>query len=220
MIIVLNVILLAKLIFFSFSLYLIQATFFITYVLTSGWASLSSEIVQLFPLAFNLIKKHICRTKVDSDSIPSFPYHTEVPRVALFGLIGFVCSILAPLILPFLLVYFSLGYIVYKNQVISSWWHLCKSMLVETFIVGYFHFADYECLLFQVWNVGSDVAYCAQHCNIFSGPCSNNSPGCIWYKGFTCCFGVHHTTCDHNSTFQCLLQTAILSNIQECFCSG
>ncbi|KMZ75449.1 hypothetical protein ZOSMA_114G00460 [Zostera marina] len=96
-----------------------QATFFITYVLTSGWASLSSEIVQLFPLAFNLIKKHIFRTKVDADSIPSFPYHTEVPRVVLFGLIGFVCSILAPLILPFLLVYFSLGYIVYKNQIVN-----------------------------------------------------------------------------------------------------
>lgn len=116
------------------SLYLIQATFFITYVLTSGWASLSSEIVQLFPLAFNLIKKHIFRTKVDADSIPSFPYHTEVPRVVLFGLIGFVCSILAPLILPFLLVYFSLGYIVYKNQVFifflvtSMEIHVCRNI--------------------------------------------------------------------------------------------
>lgn len=96
-----------------------QATFFITYVLTSGWASLSSEVMQLFGLIWNFIKRHILRWKDDPASVPTFPYHTEVPRVLLFGLLGFTCSILAPLILPFLLVYFFLGYVVYRNQIVN-----------------------------------------------------------------------------------------------------
>ncbi|MCD7472003.1 hypothetical protein HAX54_012825 [Datura stramonium] len=49
----------------------------------------------------------------------TFPYHTEVPRILLFGLFGFVYSTLSPLILPFLLVYFSLAYLVYRNQILN-----------------------------------------------------------------------------------------------------
>ena len=94
-----------------------QATFFTTYVLTSGWASLSSEVMQLFGLIWNFVRKYILRMKEDSDFILSFPYHTELPKVLLFGLLGFTCSVLAPLILPFLLLYFFLAYIVYQNQV-------------------------------------------------------------------------------------------------------
>jgi hypothetical protein len=94
-----------------------QATFFTTYVLTSGWASLSSELMQLFGLIWTFVRKYILRKKEDSDLIFSFPYHTELPKVLLFGLLGFTCSVLAPLILPFLLIYFFLAYVVYRNQV-------------------------------------------------------------------------------------------------------
>ncbi|XP_044510781.1 CSC1-like protein RXW8 isoform X2 [Mangifera indica] len=97
-----------------------QATFFMTYVLTSGWASLSVEIMQPFLLLCNILKKFILQMKEDPpDCTLSFPYHTEVPRVLLFGLIGFVCSILAPLILPLLLIYFVLAYFIYRNQIIN-----------------------------------------------------------------------------------------------------
>ncbi|XP_015575719.2 CSC1-like protein RXW8 isoform X2 [Ricinus communis] len=97
-----------------------QASFFMTYVLTSGWAGLACEVMQLFPLSCNMIKKFILRNDKDSsDDLMTFPYHTEVPRVLLFGLIGFTCSIMAPLILPFLLVYFSLAYLVYRNQILN-----------------------------------------------------------------------------------------------------
>ncbi|KAM0949933.1 putative calcium-dependent channel, 7TM region phosphate [Dioscorea sansibarensis] len=96
-----------------------QATFFITYVLTSGWVSLASEVLQLFALVYNAIRKYIFRVKDDPNSVPSFPYHTEVPKLLLFGLLGFTCSILAPLILPFLLFYFFFGYVVYRNQIIN-----------------------------------------------------------------------------------------------------
>lgn len=93
-----------------------------TYVLTSGWASLSCELIQPFPLLYNSFYRFILRNKDDSSyGSYTFPYHTEVPRVLLFGLLGFTCSVLAPLILPFLLVYFFLAYLVYRNQVSISY---------------------------------------------------------------------------------------------------
>ncbi|KAL3840515.1 hypothetical protein ACJIZ3_025106 [Penstemon smallii] len=96
------------------------ATFFITYVLTSGWASLSCELIQPFALICNLFYRYILRNKDYSTyGTYTFPYHTEVPRVLLFGLLGFTCSVLAPLILPFLLVYFVLAYLVYRNQILN-----------------------------------------------------------------------------------------------------
>ncbi|KAL6846883.1 hypothetical protein ACP4OV_022736 [Aristida adscensionis] len=122
-----------------------QATFFITYVLTSGWASLSSELMQLFGLIWNFIRKYILRMKEDTEFVPSFPYHTEVPKVMLFGLLGFTCSVLAPLILPFLLVYFFLGYVVYRNQLLNVYrtrydtgglyWPIAHNMVIFSLVL-------------------------------------------------------------------------------------
>ncbi|WVZ60085.1 hypothetical protein U9M48_010151 [Paspalum notatum var. saurae] len=97
----------------------VQATFFTTYVLTSGWASLSSELMQLFGLTWIFVRRYLLRMKEDSDLLYSFPYHTEVPKVLLFGLLGFTCSALAPMILPFLVLYFCLGYVIYRNQFLN-----------------------------------------------------------------------------------------------------
>lgn len=96
---------------------ILQATFFITYVLT-GWVGLCSEIMQIFALIYTFVRRYICQLDDDPQLVPTFPYHTEIPKVLLYSLLGFTCSILAPLILPFLLVYFCLGYVVYRNQVI------------------------------------------------------------------------------------------------------
>ncbi|XP_047322056.1 CSC1-like protein RXW8 isoform X2 [Impatiens glandulifera] len=105
-----------------------QATFFTTYVLTSGWASVSSELMQPFALICNFVMRHILRHKDDPSYGPyTFPYHTEIPRVLLFGLLGFTLSILAPLILPFLLVYFFLAYLIYRNQIMNVYVHTYQS---------------------------------------------------------------------------------------------
>ncbi|XP_058221356.1 CSC1-like protein RXW8 isoform X1 [Rhododendron vialii] len=97
-----------------------QATFFMTYVLTSGWASLASEIMQPYALLCNFVYKYILRKKDEpSNGTLSFPYHTEIPRVLLFGFLGFTYSLMAPLILPFLLVYFFLASLVYRNQILN-----------------------------------------------------------------------------------------------------
>ncbi|KAK6937939.1 CSC1/OSCA1-like, 7TM region [Dillenia turbinata] len=97
-----------------------QATFFMTYVLTSGWTSLSFEIMQVFSLLSNLFSRYILKRKDEtSGSTLSFPYHTEIPKLLVFGLLGFTCSVMAPLILPLLLVYFFLAYLVYRNQFLN-----------------------------------------------------------------------------------------------------
>lgn len=96
-----------------------QATFFITYVLTSGWTGLSLEIARLFPLIKNFFIRLFSNVSEDVDCAPLFPYHRDIPKVLLFGLLGFTYSLLAPLIMPFLLVYFSVGYIFYRNQMLK-----------------------------------------------------------------------------------------------------
>ncbi|CAL4905578.1 unnamed protein product [Urochloa decumbens] len=57
--------------------------------------------------------------KRDDSKAPSMPYHSEIPRILLFGLIGVTYFIVAPLILPFVLVYFCLGYFIFRNQLFN-----------------------------------------------------------------------------------------------------
>lgn len=106
---------------------LVQASFFIAYVVTFGWTNIASELFQLIPLLYNYIKV-IFYGDSDTDDFeaPSIPYHSEIPRILFFDLLGVTYFILAPLILPFLLVYFCLGYIIYRNQV-------CKLFLFSSF---------------------------------------------------------------------------------------
>ncbi|KAF3559018.1 hypothetical protein F2Q69_00013113, partial [Brassica cretica] len=96
-----------------------QAGFFTTYCFTSGWASLACEIMQPMALIWNLAAKAVSTNKDESYETLRFPYHTEIPRLLLFGLLGFTNSVIAPLILPFLLIYFFLAYLIYKNQILN-----------------------------------------------------------------------------------------------------
>ncbi|XP_019428753.1 PREDICTED: CSC1-like protein HYP1 [Lupinus angustifolius] len=95
-----------------------QASFFIAYVVTTGWTTIASELFQLTKLIFSFVNR-IFRRNVDDFDPPSIPYHSEIPRIRLFALLGVTYFILAPLILPFLLVYFCLGYIIYRNQLLK-----------------------------------------------------------------------------------------------------
>lgn len=97
---------------------LLQVSFFITFVLSYGWTSLACELMQIFAIFCNLGKRFIPRIKDDScNGTSSFPYHKEVPRLLFFGFLGFTCSILAPLVVSFVSIYFLLAYFVYRNQV-------------------------------------------------------------------------------------------------------
>lgn len=99
-----------------------QASFFIAYVVTSGWTSTSSELFRVIEFILSLLQKCCCccfnRTTTDEFEVPYIDYHKDIPRILFFGLLGITYFFLAPLILPFLLVYFFLAYIIFKNQFI------------------------------------------------------------------------------------------------------
>jgi calcium permeable stress-gated cation channel len=105
----------AKLCGFTFR---VQASFFIAYVVTS-LTSITSELTQTAALFSHLCGKcaRCCKRDDSNSKAPSMPYHSEIPRILLFGLLGLTYFIVAPLILPFVLVYFCLGYFIFRNQV-------------------------------------------------------------------------------------------------------
>ncbi|XP_012084749.1 CSC1-like protein HYP1 isoform X2 [Jatropha curcas] len=97
-----------------------QASFFISYVVTSGWTSLSSELFRLIPLVCSYIRRLCCARRDDDEfEVPELQYYTEIPSILFFGLLGVTYFFLAPLILPFLLIYFCLGYIIFRNQLLN-----------------------------------------------------------------------------------------------------
>ncbi|XP_061369685.1 CSC1-like protein At1g69450 [Gastrolobium bilobum] len=96
-----------------------QASFFITYVVTSGWTSISSELFRIIPFISSLIRRPFTSPNDEFEEVPSIAYHRDIPRVLFFGLLGITYFFLAPLILPFLLAYFCLAYIIFRNQFIN-----------------------------------------------------------------------------------------------------
>ncbi len=102
----------------SLLLYYWQADFFITYILTTGWAGFPLEILQSGVLAFNFMTRmYVDIHRPLLTGVYSLPYYRQLPHVLLFVMVGLTYSIITPLLLPFLLVYFILGYIVFRNQV-------------------------------------------------------------------------------------------------------
>ncbi|KAK3163013.1 hypothetical protein QOZ80_1BG0096520 [Eleusine coracana subsp. coracana] len=92
-----------------------QSDFFITYILTNGMSGFSLEVLQFGLLTWQFLKAH----SVGHSKEPylyGFPYYRVVPIVSLAILIGMVYAVVAPLLLPILLIYFLLGYAVYINQ--------------------------------------------------------------------------------------------------------
>ncbi|KAI3504916.1 hypothetical protein L1887_26702 [Cichorium endivia] len=122
-----------------------QASFFMTYVMTSGWSGLSFELLQPVPLVGNWLFKCVLNRDDDFVRPITFSYHTEVTRVLLFGLLGFTFCILAPLILPFLLIYFFFAFLVYRNQIMNvyyvkyqtdgSYWPLAHNATIFSLIL-------------------------------------------------------------------------------------
>ncbi|KAL9226181.1 hypothetical protein vseg_002022 [Gypsophila vaccaria] len=100
-----------------------QASFFIAYVVTLGWTSTSSDLFRVLDFIGSLCKKWCCcrsnSDDVDDIEVPYILYHKEIPKILFFGLLGITYFFLAPLMLPFLLVYFCLAYIIFKNQFIN-----------------------------------------------------------------------------------------------------
>ncbi|KAK3166504.1 hypothetical protein QOZ80_1AG0046560 [Eleusine coracana subsp. coracana] len=92
-----------------------QSDFFITYILTNGMSGFSLEVLQFGLLTWQFLKAHSVGHS-EEPYLYGFPYYRVVPIVSLAILIGMVYAVVAPLLLPILLIYFLLGYAVYINQ--------------------------------------------------------------------------------------------------------
>lgn len=98
-----------------------KATFFITYIMVDGWAGVAGEILMLKPLVmFHIKNTFLVKTEKDREEAMdpgSIGFNTGEPRIQLYFLLGLVYAPVTPMLLPFILIFFALAYIVYRHQV-------------------------------------------------------------------------------------------------------
>lgn len=98
-----------------------KATFFITYVMVDGWAGIAAEILRLVPLVmFHLKNSFLVKTEQDRQQAMD-PGHLDFaisePRIQFYFLLGLVYAAVAPILLPFIIVFFAFSYVVFRHQV-------------------------------------------------------------------------------------------------------
>ena len=98
-----------------------KATFFITYIMVDGWAGIAGEILRLKPLIIYHLK-NMFMVKTEKDRVAamdpgSIGFNTLEPQIQLYFLLGLVYAVVTPFLLPFILIFFILAYLVYRHQV-------------------------------------------------------------------------------------------------------
>ncbi|KAL3363774.1 hypothetical protein AABB24_012818 [Solanum stoloniferum] len=100
-----------------------KATFFITYIMVDGWAGVAGEILRLKPLIFFHLKNFfLVKTEKDREEAMdpgSLGFNTGEPQIQLYFLLGLVYAVVSPILLPFIIVFFALAYVVYRHQIIN-----------------------------------------------------------------------------------------------------
>ncbi|RZC93947.1 hypothetical protein C5167_016642 [Papaver somniferum] len=100
-----------------------KATFFITYIMVDGWAGVAGEILRLVPLImFHLKNAFLVKTEQDREEAMdagSVDFASNEPRIQLYFLLGLVYSVVTPVLLPFIVVFFGFAYLVFRHQIIN-----------------------------------------------------------------------------------------------------
>ncbi|KAJ4808079.1 ERD (early-responsive to dehydration stress) family protein [Rhynchospora pubera] len=100
-----------------------KATFFITYSMVDGWAGVAGEILRLKPLIiFHLKNFFLVKTEKDREEAMdpgSIGFDSSEPQIQLYFLLGLVYAVVTPFLLPFIIVFFALAYVVYRHQIIN-----------------------------------------------------------------------------------------------------
>lgn len=98
-----------------------KATFFITYIMVDGWAGVAGEILRLKPLImYHLKNTFLVKTEKDREEAMdpgTLGFNTGEPQIQLYFLLGLVYAVVSPILLPFIIVFFALAYVVYRHQV-------------------------------------------------------------------------------------------------------
>ncbi|XP_020699718.1 calcium permeable stress-gated cation channel 1-like [Dendrobium catenatum] len=100
-----------------------KATFFITYVMVDGWAGVAGEILRLKPLiVYHLKNIFLVKTEKDREEAMdpgSIEFNANEPKIQLYFLLGLVYAVVAPFLLPYIMVFFGLAYLVFRHQIIN-----------------------------------------------------------------------------------------------------
>nr|XP_027063546.1 CSC1-like protein At3g21620 [Coffea arabica] len=100
-----------------------KATFFITYIMVDGWAGVAGEILRLRPLIIYHLKNFfMVKTETDREEAMnpgSLGFNTGEPQIQLYFLLGLVYAVVSPILLPFIVIFFGLAYIVYRHQIMN-----------------------------------------------------------------------------------------------------
>ncbi|KAF9608009.1 hypothetical protein IFM89_004890 [Coptis chinensis] len=100
-----------------------KATFFITYIMIDGWAGVAGEIIRLKPLIiFHLKNFFMVKTEKDREEAMdpgSLGFNTGEPQIQFYFLLGLVYAVVTPILLPFVVVFFCLAYVVFRHQIIN-----------------------------------------------------------------------------------------------------
>nr|GME06628.1 CSC1-like protein At4g02900 [Ipomoea batatas]GME20032.1 CSC1-like protein At4g02900 [Ipomoea batatas] len=101
----------------------IRATFFITYIMVDGWAGIAAEVLRLVPLImFHVKNAFLVKTDRDREQAMdpgSISFSICEPRIQLYFLLGLVYSVVTPILLPFIIVFFAFAYMVFRHQIIN-----------------------------------------------------------------------------------------------------
>ncbi|XP_004293515.1 PREDICTED: CSC1-like protein ERD4 [Fragaria vesca subsp. vesca] len=100
-----------------------SATYFITFVALKFFVGYGLELSRIVPLIiFHLKRKYLCKTEGELKAAwqPSdLGYGTRVPGDMLIITVALCYSVIAPLILPFGVLYFGIGWLVLRNQALK-----------------------------------------------------------------------------------------------------
>nr|XP_029122395.1 calcium permeable stress-gated cation channel 1 isoform X2 [Elaeis guineensis] len=100
-----------------------KATFFITYIMVDGWAGIAGEILRLKPLIIYHLKNFfLVKTEKDREEAMdpgSVDFGSSEPQIQLYFLLGLVYAVVTPFLLPFIIIFFGLAYVVFRHQIIN-----------------------------------------------------------------------------------------------------
>lgn len=99
-----------------------SATFFLTFVALKFLVGYGLELSRLVPLIiFHLKRKYLCKTEEEVRAAwapVDLGYNTRVPNDMLIATVVLCYSVIAPLIIPFGVAYFALGWLIARNQIL------------------------------------------------------------------------------------------------------
>ncbi|KAK2989953.1 hypothetical protein RJ640_004116, partial [Escallonia rubra] len=135
-----------------------NATFFLTYVALHSFVGYGLELSRIVALIiYHLKRKYLCKTEAELKEAwtpGDLGYATRIPKDLLIVTLVLCYSVIAPVIIPFGVIYFGLGWLVLRNQALKVyvpsyesygrlWPHvhtriLAALILYQVTMIGYF----------------------------------------------------------------------------------